>query len=588
MKARLRVRHGNSFNAGAATCDALPANHARPEAPDHWQGLPEPRALEAFEPLIEAAEGFPALERATLAARSHVWMAFRVFDLDTETRSEEAHALGLAAWADVIRHVAGKGVSVRFFLSDFDPIGAPELHEQCWKTARALQEMSSANPGLDIEVVAARHENRVGKGLRVMFYPAALAMIESQRRELNDLAEDRRRATFAVRPGLWRHLRMRRNGRIVWRSILLPRLFPATHHQKLAIFDGTRMILGGLDVDERRYDDAEHARPAAETWHDVSAEVTGPAATDAARHFVECWNRDRYRAAADLRRFRRRRPDQRIGPEAVANALEMPPDEGQGTVDGPSIRFLRTLSVAHRRFLLGMSPATVADELERAHLALIRSARRLIYVETQFFRHMPIAEELAEAAARNPDLGLILVLPMAPENVAFYGETGVDVRKGEKLQAECLSTVREAFGKRAFFMSPVRPVSARSDGRDTAYGREIVYVHAKVAVADDAAAIVSSANLNGRSMRWDTEAGVLVQSPDAVAHLRRRLFAAWLPDDAREAAFGVGSAVATWREIAAGNLRRAPEACRSFLAPHDIAETDGFGQHIPLVPDELV
>ena len=49
-----------------------------------------------------------------------------------------------------------------------------------------------------------------------------------------------------------------------------------------------------------------------------------------------------------------------------------------------------------------------------------------------------------------------------------------------------------------------------------------------VSIFDGAAAIVSSANLNGRSLRWDTEAGVLLTDPDTVASLRQRLMAHWL------------------------------------------------------------
>ncbi len=43
--------------------------------------------------------------------------------------------------------------------------------------------------------------------------------------------------------------------------------------------------------------------------------------------------------------------------------------------------------------------------------------------------------------------------------------------------------------------------------RDRLGGAPMIYVHAKVSIFDRSAAIVSSANLNGRSLRWDTEAG---------------------------------------------------------------------------------
>ena len=42
--------------------------------------------------------------------------------------------------------------------------------------------------------------------------------------------------------------------------------------------DGTHAIVGGLDIDERRFDDTSHRQSAEQTWHDVSVAVDGEAA----------------------------------------------------------------------------------------------------------------------------------------------------------------------------------------------------------------------------------------------------------------------------------------------------------------------
>ena len=78
-------------------------------------------------------------------------------------------------------------------------------------------------------------------------------------------------ATFAHRPGVWRYLRQRKDGKIVWRTLRLPRLYPATFHQKLAVADGTDAVIGGLDIDERRFDDPAHQREAQETYDNFVA-----------------------------------------------------------------------------------------------------------------------------------------------------------------------------------------------------------------------------------------------------------------------------------------------------------------------------
>ena len=97
--------------------------------------------------MIEAADMYPDLERQVLAAASEVWLAFRIFDPDTLTRSDEAAALGLADWTALLRHVIGRGVTIRLLLTDFEPIMADELHSGSWATFRALRTMGAAWSG---------------------------------------------------------------------------------------------------------------------------------------------------------------------------------------------------------------------------------------------------------------------------------------------------------------------------------------------------------------------------------------------------------------------------------------------------------
>jgi phosphatidylserine/phosphatidylglycerophosphate/cardiolipin synthase-like enzyme len=53
---------------------------------------------------------------------------------------------------------------------------------------------------------------------------------------------------------------------------------------------------------------------------------------------------------------------------------------------------------------------------------------------------------------------------------------------------------------------------------------EETYIHAKVAIVDDAAFTVGSANLNVRSMALDSELNLLSQSKDVAFELRSKLF----------------------------------------------------------------
>lgn len=540
---------------------------------------PDIRPAGAFEPLITAEEMYPVLEKLAWEAERLIWMAFRIFEPDTRVRDPEVPC---ETWLDLLREKLRQGVEVRIAIADFDAIGAAELHQTTWRSAQALATIADAG---SLEVLPIRHEARIGRGWRYGLWLPALFKLEQERRELNELPEAERRKVFLQRPGIWSFLRLSRRGRLLWRAYRLPRLYPVTHHQKIAVFDGSRAVIGGLDVNERRWDDKTHDRPAAETWHDVSVLVDGPVVTDIARHLADGWNDNRRRMAA------LRREQTRFAPpgarELPMPAAPLPEPEPATETATAGLRLVRTVS-KNRRGFLRFGPVTCFAEIEDAHRQLIAAARRLIYIESQFLRSEPIAGALQRAAQTHPGLKLIMVLPAAPEQIAFDRKTGIPERLGEHLHHECVECVRAAFGERAAILTPARPVASDSDGRDQTHGAEIIYMHAKVIVVDDKEAIVSSANLNGRSLRWDTEAGVHCNLPEKAASLRRRLCEHWLPEGAGPEFFDLDGPVRHWRKLAEDNAALPPERRSGFLLPHDETAAAEFGVDIPGVPHDSV
>ncbi len=537
------------------------------------------RPAGAFEPLITAEEVFPALERQAWAAERSIWMAYRIFEPSTRIRSPE---IPCETWRELLRRKLEQGVSVRIALADFDPIVAAGLHEKTWRSFFVFADLIGAG---DIEILPIRHEARVGRGLQYGLWVPAMMRLEGQRRALNDMAPDERRRHFLQRPGIWRHLWLSRSGRLRWRAARLPRLYPVTHHQKIAVFDGERSIVGGLDINERRWDGKSHDRPAEETWHDVSVLVDGPVARDIARHVADGWNRARKRMARLRRQQTRNAPPGAGKLPLPASHLPAPGPTDETAAEG--LQLVRTVS-DNQRSWLGLSPVTHCAEIEAAHLRLIGAARRLIYVESQFLRSATIADALAKAAREVPELGLIMVLPAAPEQVAFQDKHGLPERFGEALHSECVASVEGAFGERCAIVTPARPRARDSDGRDTTHDAAIIYVHAKVIVVDDRQAIVSSANLNGRSLRWDTEAGVVCTVPEQAASLRRRLFDHWLPEGAGEVYYDLDTAAAAWRRWAHDNASRPPAERTGFIVTHNADEAEKLGMDVPFLPDEAV
>lgn len=506
--------------------------------------------------LVTAEEAFPAFERAVLAAEDRIVAGFRIFDFSTRLRSPEARAVG-EDWFDLILHVLRRGVAFQMILSDFDPVIGTELHGGTWRSLRAavaLREL--AGPEARLDVRASLHPATVGNLARLALWPSVNGMLS---RRVSDVAKQGEAAMgrFMSRHPHLSELFVRAGARLRPRRWPLPQLWPVTHHQKVAAIDGRVAYIGGLDLNDRRWDTRDHDRPADETWHDVQT---------LARHRL---------TAAALETHLKEFTDVISG--------ECPPSD----LDG---RILRTISARplHRPSLL--APEPILSEIEGALHDAIGRARHSIYVETQFLRDRRICKALAKAAQANPSLELIVVLPAAPEDVAFFGATRSDARFGEYLQAACIRKLRRAFRGRLFVGSPARPVTAQTGGRSTLHGAPIIYVHAKVCVVDDLFGLVGSANLNGRSLRWDTEVALPLHDPAAVATLRHRCIRHWWGDLAatHPDLTAVEGPVRTWQRLAMADARRRPEDRESLILPHLSGPAQRFGQDLPAVPDEMV
>jgi phospholipase D1/2 len=505
--------------------------------------------------MLTSGEAYPYLEDLFLKARERVVAGFRVFDPETHLVSDAARAVG-TTWADLMAHTLGRGVHVTLILSDFDPVGAPGLHRTTHRSLRLFREAARAvGAEAALDAAAHRHPARAGPLFRLLFAPLArreLAhAVERLRAQGPGLADQR----LADMPDLARLVRRDRDGHLRPKRTALPALWPCTHHQKVAVADGRRLYIGGLDLDDRRRDGLDHDRAAGQTWHDVTLGLTGAAAGLAEAHLHD------FRAEVE----RRQRPAPRPG-------------------------LLRTLSGRRRgpgRMRLGPKP--LVAEIYRRTLSEIAEARELVYLETQFLRDLRFARALAARGRAEPSLGLIAVLPSAPEDVAMLHDYGLGQRFGEHLQAKCLSILERGFGDRATFVTPAQPRGVAPDGtRRVLAGAPIVYVHAKVSVIDTRAAVVSSANLNGRSHRWDTEAGIALDDPDQVAMLRARLMRHWLPEEPDAALLEPARAPAAWRALAARNRETQPPRRAGFLLPYPRRAPRRFGRPIPFMPQDMM
>ncbi len=483
-----------------------------------------------FEAYFTASEAFPAFEKLCLSAKKGIRGCFRVFDPSTALHSEEARAHG-ETWFDLLLHLLNKGVEIDLSISDFDPIIATDDHRRSWQAARQLAALNELSTGAKLTFAIVMHPARVGYVPRRVLHGKTAEVLEQ-----NDVDP--------LTPGL--------EG--LDPSDDLP-MVPATHHQKLAVIDDEALYIGGLDLNNRRFDTVSHDQPSDGTWQDIQAIARGPVVRAAATH---------------LRRFR-----------SVTEAREEAPPQAPG--------FLRTLSTKRSQDLIHIAPKPLVNEIEQAHLDAVARCVGLIYLETQFFRHKPLAEAIVKAAQKHDALGCILVLPAAPEDVAFEGNEAEDAQLGAQIQMEALEILGDGLGERLALASPAQARPAQ-DEPDAAilHGAPLIYVHSKLSLFGQDEAILSSANLNGRSFQWDTEAGLHLTERAHVAPLWPRVFEHWLGDDAPDP---LGQPRAVVEQINA-SLRQAratlPQDRNHFLLPFDPEAQAQLAKPLPFVPDEMV
>lgn len=290
-----------------------------------------------------------------------------------------------------------------------------------------------------------------------------------------------------------------------------------SHHQKMVVVRRRGRshedvaFVGGIDLCHGRRDDAGHAGdpqapPLDERygptppWHDAMLEIRGPAVSHVLDVFSERWDdptpldhRNPYRALLHRASHMPRHP------EPLPERWDKPPEAGQHEV-----QILRTYP--RKRPAFPFAPEGERS-IARAYARAFARARRLVYIEDQYFWSEVVAGTLADALRREPGLRVIAVVPRYPEEDSAV--SGPPMRLGQQRARDLL---HEAGGDR-FAMYDL----------ENAEGTP-VYVHAKVCVVDDEWMTCGSDNLNLRSWTHDSELTCAVVDPDGTLPRSLRIF----------------------------------------------------------------
>lgn len=274
----------------------------------------------------------------------------------------------------------------------------------------------------------------------------------------------------------------------------------ACHHQKLVSIDGCLAFLGGIDLTARRWDEPDHRanNPLRrspdgipyEPVHDIQCLVSGD-------------------AALMIREVARRRWKRATGEQAVE------------TPAPAAIRFPLTADMVKTPSAVALTePGLIGKrgryEARRLTRDAIATAKRLIYIETQYLASTGVARAIAKR----------LKEPHGPEIVVVVTKSShgfiEKLTMGNNRDRLIRRLKRADRYNRLKVMFAVVP---DIDGNE----QEIV-IHSKLIIVDDVFVRIGSSNLNNRSEGLDTECDLALEAnctghQDTIRQLRHQLMA---------------------------------------------------------------
>jgi len=291
-----------------------------------------------------------------------------------------------------------------------------------------------------------------------------------------------------------------------------------TQHQKAIVIDGQIAYVGGMDLTTYqgdRWDTPAHPLRVGPNWHDVQLRLQGETVADVEANFRQRWGA--------------------VAAEALPPSRTPALDPTWGT----PAQIVRTIPPRTYPF----APRGEFG-IHHVYLQALRDARRLIYLENQYLWSPRVMDVLLALLAKPPDpaFRIVLVLPAQAEDGKFDNDQHVarlrDADAGRGLvSVYCPYTCGIGPGQRAFTYHPI-------------------YLHAKVAIIDDAWCIVGSANLNERGLIGDTELNAVVRDAAVARALRLELWSEHLGLSAEALAAGDPTTLIDerWTSHAAHNL----------------------------------
>jgi phosphatidylserine/phosphatidylglycerophosphate/cardiolipin synthase-like enzyme len=261
--------------------------------------------------------------------------------------------------------------------------------------------------------------------------------------------------------------------------------FDASHHQKFVVIDGRLAFVGGLDLCAARWDERDHrvSHPLRveapgtpyRSFHDVQSFHSGPVAVQLAKLFRARWK------------------------VSCSEELELPAANGNAEVKiEPTIPIAAKKVAISRTLTEASCSAQSIFEIRDLFLDAIAAADHLVYIENQYFSSEAMFEALVARMRCRERPKLDIVLMIAKDAEAFLEQLSIGI-----MQSRLIRQLREAAEETGHHLGIYYPASVGADGAELE-----TYIHSKLLLVDDRFLTVGSANMNNRSLGYDTELNV--------------------------------------------------------------------------------
>jgi phosphatidylserine/phosphatidylglycerophosphate/cardiolipin synthase-like enzyme len=330
----------------------------------------------------------------------------------------------------------------------------------------------------------------------------------------------------------------------------------------------------------------------AKPYQDVSMRVRGPILFDMNLNFCEGWAesgfiKSRVRHAVSVAKtimvptpvsknalnFLSRNMD--VGKELEGMVYKEPDPEFIKRRKSLNASLFALEGGKHSAQLLRTQPMHKEKGIKECYANMVRQMENYIFLQNQYIQYEEWIHHLKKCAERLRSDGYmkainVFILTSTPESNGMDLPTyavAKELGQSKSMVYEHREAMDLAKQKRS--PPPISPEELSKSGINVVMGSmwtcaknpkyisdyEEIYIHAKVAIVDDVAFTIGSANLNVRSMALDSELNVFSQAMDVATELRKRLFLQCTESEGPAQFSYMSATLDKWQILAEDNLR---------------------------------